>query len=131
MEFLFFLIRRLLWSILVLVGLSMVIFVIARVVPGDPARMAMGPRASQAQVDDLRARMGLDRPIATQYAAFVGGLSHGDLGLSFLTKRPVNDDIRETFGATFELVLATVTIGFVAGVPMVVTGAPVGVRESG
>ena len=123
MEFLFFLIRRLLWSVLVLAGLSVVIFVIARVVPGDPARMAMGPRASQAQVDELRARMGLDRPIAAQYAAYVAGLSHGDLGLSFLTKRPVNDDIRETFGATFELVLATITIGFVAGVPMGVLAA--------
>ncbi len=123
MEFLFFLIRRVLWSLLVLVGLSLVIFVIARVVPGDPARMAMGPRASQAQVDDLRSHMGLDRPIATQYAAFIGGLSHGDLGLSFLTKRPVNDDIRETFGATFELVLATITIGFLVGVPLGVAAA--------
>ena len=123
MEFLYFLVRRALWSILVLVGLSMVIFVIARVVPGDPARMAMGPRASQEQVAELRARMGLDQPIATQYASFIGGLSHGDLGLSFLTKRPVNDDIRETFGATFELVLATITIGFLAGVPMGVAAA--------
>ncbi|HTZ65994.1 MAG TPA: ABC transporter permease, partial [Roseiarcus sp.] len=60
MEFLYFLIRRALWSLLVLFGLSIVIFVIARVMPGDPARMAMGPRASQEQVDDLKRKMGLD-----------------------------------------------------------------------
>ena len=123
MEFLYFLIRRVLWSILVLIGLSMVIFVIARIVPGDPARLAMGPRASQEQVAELKAKMGLDKPILDQYAQFVVGLSHGDLGLSFLTKRPVNDDIAETFAATFELVLATITIAFVFGVPMGVAAA--------
>jgi peptide/nickel transport system permease protein len=122
-EFLYFLIRRVLWSILVLIGLSMVIFVIARIVPGDPARLAMGPRASQEQVAELKAKMGLDKPILDQYAQFVVGLSHGDLGLSFLTKRPVNDDIAETFAATFELVLATITIAFVFGVPMGVAAA--------
>jgi peptide/nickel transport system permease protein len=122
-EFLYFLIRRTLWSLLVLIGLSMVIFVIARIVPGDPARMAMGPRASQQQVDELKAKMGLDKSILDQYAQFVAGLSHGDLGLSFLTKRPVNDDIAETFAATFELVLATIAIAFVFGVPMGVAAA--------
>ena len=123
MEFLYFLTRRILWSLLVLIGLSMVIFVIARVMPGDPARMAMGPRASQEQVAELKARMGLDRPVLEQYVHYVAGLAHGDLGLSFLTKRPVNDDIAETFGATFELVLATITIAFVVGVPLGVVAA--------
>jgi peptide/nickel transport system permease protein len=122
-EFLYFLTRRILWSLLVLIGLSMVIFVIARVMPGDPARMAMGPRASQEQVAELKARMGLDRPVIEQYAHYVAGLAHGDLGLSFLTKRPVNDDIAETFGATFELVLATITIAFLVGVPLGVVAA--------
>ena len=122
MEFIYFLIRRVLWSLLVLIGLSITIFVIARVMPGDPARMALGPRASQEQVDDLRIKMGLDLPLLEQYQRFAIGLAHGDLGLSFLTKRPVNDDIRETFAATFELVLATIVIAFVAGVPLGVVG---------
>jgi peptide/nickel transport system permease protein len=128
LEFLYFLIRRVLWSILVLLGLSVVIFVIARVMPGDPARMAMGPRASQEQVAELTSKMGLDRPLPEQYARYVIGLTHGDLGLSFLTKRPVNDDIRETFAATFELVLATIVIAFAFGVPMGVAAA---VRKDG
>jgi peptide/nickel transport system permease protein len=123
LEFLYFLIRRVFWSLLVLAGLSIVIFVIARVMPGDPARMAMGPRASQEQVAELKTKMGLDKPLLDQYAQYVIGLSHGDLGLSFLTKRPVNDDIAETFAATLELVLATIAIAFAFGVPMGVMAA--------
>ena len=110
MEFLSFLIKRVLWSVLVLVGLSMVIFVIARVVPGDPARMALGPRATPEQVATMQAELGLDQPILQQYALFIEGLTRGDLGKSLLTERPVNDDIRETFAATFELVLCTMIL---------------------
>lgn len=117
MEFLLFLIKRVLWSLLVLVGLSMVIFTIARVVPGDPARMALGPTATQEQVIDLQHKLGLDRPLVEQYVLFVGGLARGDLGRSLLTERPVNNDIRDTFAATFELVLATIGVAFVIGVP--------------
>ena len=123
LEFLYFLIRRVFWSLLVLFGLSIVIFVIARVMPGDPARMAMGPRASQEQVDDLKRKMGLDKPLLEQYRNFIVGLSHGDLGLSFLTKRPVDEDIAETFAATLELVLATIAIAFLVGVPLGVVAA--------
>lgn len=123
MEYLFFLIRRILWSLLVLFGLSIVIFTIARAIPGDPARLALGPTATQEQVADLRAKMGLDRPLVEQYGVFLTGLARGDLGRSLLTERPVNDDIRETFAATFELVLATVTIAFVVGTPLGVAAA--------
>ena len=123
MEFVYFLIRRALWSLLVLVGLSITIFVIARVMPGDPARMALGPRASQEQVEDLKVKMGLNLPLVQQYERFALGAAHGDLGLSFLTKRPVNDDIRETFAATFELVLATIVVAFAIGVPLGVLAA--------
>jgi peptide/nickel transport system permease protein len=123
LEFLLFLIKRVLWSLLVLFGLSIVIFTIARGIPGDPARLALGPRASQEQVDDLRAKLGLDRPIVEQYGRFISGLAQGDLGQSLLTERPVNDDIRDTFAATFELVLATITIAFVFGVPLGVAAA--------
>jgi peptide/nickel transport system permease protein len=123
LEFLLFLLRRILWSLLVLVGLSIVIFGIARGMPGDPARLALGPRASQEQVQELQKTLGLDKPLYQQYGLFAAGLAHGDLGLSLLTKRPVNDDIRDTFTATFELVLATITIAFVLGVPLGVAAA--------
>lgn len=123
MEFLFFLVRRMLWSLLVLVGLSIVIFGIARVVPGDPARMALGPTATQDQVADLQAKLGLDRPIMEQYGLFMIGLTHGDLGRSLLTERAVNQDIRDTFAATFELVLFTITLALLLGVPLGVAAA--------
>jgi peptide/nickel transport system permease protein len=118
MEFLSFLIKRVGWSVLVLVGLSIVIFVIARVVPGDPARMALGPRATPEQVATMQAELGLDRPIIEQYGLFIEGLTRGDLGKSLLTERPVNDDIRETFAATFELVICTMILAMGFGVPL-------------
>lgn len=123
MEFLLFLVRRVLWSALVLVGLSIVIFAIARVVPGDPARMALGPTATQQQVIDLQHKLGLDRPIVEQYGLFVAGLLRGDLGRSLLTERAVNDDIRDTFAATFELVISTITLAFVIGLPLGIIAA--------
>lgn len=123
MEFFLFLVRRILWSLLVLVGLSVVIFTIARGIPGDPARLALGPSASQQQVDDLREKMGLDRPMIEQYGLFLSGLAQGDLGRSLLTERSVSRDISERFAATFELVLVTITIAFVIGTPLGVAAA--------
>jgi len=122
-EFVYFLIRRALWSVVVLIGLSMTIFVIARVLPGDPARMALGPRASQQQVNQLKAKMGLNLPLVEQYERFAVGAAHGDLGLSLLSQRPVNDDIAATFAATLELVLVTIVFAFAVGVPLGVLAA--------
>jgi peptide/nickel transport system permease protein len=112
-----------LWSLLVLFGLSVVIFTIARAMPGDPVRLALGPRASAEQVEQLQQSLGMDKPLVQQYGLYVTGLAEGDFGLSLLTKRPVSDDIRETFVATFELVLATITIAFVLGVPLGIVAA--------
>jgi len=123
MEFLLFLIRRILWSLLVLAGLSAVIFVIARIVPGDPARMALGPTATQAQVAQLQHELGLDLPIIQQYGLFLRDLSQGNLGRSLLTERPVTDDIRQSFAATLELVIATISMAVVLGIPMGVMAA--------
>ena len=97
--------KRLLLSIVVLVGISIVIFVIARVVPGDPARMALGPRAPQFAVDALRAEMHLDKPLPAQYVFWIKGVMVGDLGVSIVTKRPVMQDIKEFLPRTLELAL--------------------------
>jgi peptide/nickel transport system permease protein len=123
MEFAAFLLRRVLWSLLVLFGLSVVIFLIARVVPGDPARMALGPTANAEQVADLQEKLGLNLPLIQQYGLFLGGLAQGDLGRSLLTERSVNDDIAETFPATLELVVFTILFGFTFGVPLGVAAA--------
>lgn len=100
-----FLGRRAVHSIFVLFGLSIVIFVISRIMPGDPARMAVGARAPQWVVDDLREQMHLDEPLYAQYYYWLRDALQGDFGISLVTRRPVADDIREFFPATLELAL--------------------------
>jgi ABC-type dipeptide/oligopeptide/nickel transport system permease component len=118
MKFSYFLIRRFLHSILVLVGLSILIFVIARILPGDPARLALGPFAPQEQVQNLRHKMGMDQPLHLQYVSYVKGFFRGDLGLSFQTRRGVSLDIVEYLPATIELVTVSIVWVLVIGVPL-------------
>ncbi|MCK4246782.1 ABC transporter permease, partial [Candidatus Bipolaricaulota bacterium] len=102
---------------MVLVGLSVLIFIIARILPGDPARLALGPFASQEMVARLRHQMGMDQPLHLQYVAYVRGIFHGDLGLSFQTRRGVSLDIAHYLPATFELVLVAIIWVLIIGVP--------------
>ncbi len=118
MEYAFFIVRRMLWSLVVLFGLSIVIFSIARIVPGDPARIALGPLAAQEQVDALREDMGLDAPLPVQYVRYATGLLQGDLGRALLTQRKVNDDVRQTLPATLELVTFTLLLAILIGLPL-------------
>jgi len=117
MNFASFFTRRLLHSILVLVGLSILIFIIARILPGDPARLALGPFASKRQVEHLRHQMGMDQPLHLQYVSYVRGIFHGDLGLSFQTRRSVSLDIAHYLPATIELVMMAIVWVLVIGVP--------------
>jgi peptide/nickel transport system permease protein len=112
MSFFTFLVRRIIHSIFVILGLSIVIFVISRIMPGDPARMAVGARAPQWVVDNLREQMHLDEPLYAQYYYWLRDALHSDFGISLVTRRPVADDIREFFPATFELALLA---GFING----------------
>jgi peptide/nickel transport system permease protein len=105
MSLLSFLGRRAIHSIFVLWGLSVVIFVISRIMPGDPARMAVGARAPQWVVDNLREQMHLDEPLVTQYFYWLRDALRGDFGISLVTRRPVAEDIKEFFPATLELAL--------------------------
>lgn len=114
------LLQRLVISFVVLVGVSMLIFGIARIIPGDPARIALGPNATDEQIDNLRTQMHLDEPLVVQYGHFLKDLSKGDLGTSLYTNRPVTKDIAEFLPATLELVL-------VAGLLMVCIGIPLGI----
>lgn len=118
-----YLIRRLLYTIPALVGLSMLIFVIARVMPGDPARLALGPEASQEQVEKLRAELGLNLPIHIQYVRYMGGVFQGKLGVSLYSHRDVLVDLIGSFPATFELVTVAMTIAVLVGVPLGIVSA--------
>jgi len=107
----------------VIVGVSILIFTVARIIPGDPARIALGPNATAEQVAALRAARHLDEPIPVQYGYFLRDLSHGDLGKSLYTNRPVTTDIAQFLPATLELVLFAGIIMIVAGVPLGIVAA--------
>ncbi|AFV11913.1 D,D-dipeptide ABC transport system permease protein DdpB [Thermacetogenium phaeum DSM 12270] len=110
------LLKRIGLSIFVLFGLSILIFFISRVVPGDPARLALGPRAPEWAVENLRQEMHLDKPLYVQYALWLNGFVHGDLGKSLVTRRPVTTDIKEFLPATLEIVILSAIVLLVGGV---------------
>src|SRR5438132_9034845 len=85
--------QRLALTVPVFLSVVSVIFLVVRVLPGDPAQAALGENASRQAVDALRTRLGLDAPMPIQYARFVGDLVHGDLGVSMINGTPVRDQI--------------------------------------
>lgn len=107
----------------VLVGLSILIFIIARVVPGDPARLALGPRTPEVTVQKLRQEMNLDEPIYLQYVLWVKGVLHGDFGKSLITRRPVIKDIKEFLPATLEMVMLSALFMIVGGITLGILSA--------
>jgi ABC-type dipeptide/oligopeptide/nickel transport system permease component len=123
MGMLAYLLRRALTLLFVLFGLAVLIFIIARIVPGDPARIALGPLATATQVTELREEMGLNASFPVQLWSYLSGLAQGDLGKSLLTSRPVMEDIRGALPATFELVLVTIVLQIVVSIPLGVMAA--------
>jgi len=118
-----YILSRLAQMIVVLVGVSVLIFVLTRVLPGDPVAAALGDRATVGQMAQLRAEMGLDLPLWQQYARFVTGLFSGNMGLSLVEKRDVSIVIAERLPATLELIFAALFIAIVVGVPLGVLAA--------
>lgn len=118
-----FLIRRTAYSVFVLLGLSIVIFIIARIMPGDPARMAVGARAPQWVVDRIHASMHLDQPLPVQYYYWLRDALRGDFGLSLVTQRPVTSDIKEFLPASLELVFLAAIISATVGIGLGILSA--------
>jgi peptide/nickel transport system permease protein len=115
--------RRLLFMVFVLWGVSIITFFLARVAPGDPARLIAGPHANAEAIANVRAIYGLDKPVPVQYVQYLGGLLHGDLGTSFVTRRPVAEDLLAFFPATLELSLYALLIGSTIGIAIGVASA--------
>jgi ABC-type dipeptide/oligopeptide/nickel transport system permease component len=111
-------IRRLLVSIPTLLAVLTIIFLIVRVAPGDPAHAALGDYASEAAVERLRERMGLDQPIYVQYFDFLFGLLRGDLGTSMISQQPVAQQIASVLPYTLQLTFAGIVLGILMGVPL-------------
>ncbi|MHC1771467.1 MAG: ABC transporter permease [Flexilinea sp.] len=102
--------------VLVLLGLSILVFIIGRVLPGDPARQALGPHAPESTVETLRREMNLDKPMVSQYFLWLKGVVKLDLGKSLLTRRNVIEDIRQYLPATLEIVILAAIFMTVGGI---------------
>jgi len=115
-----FLIRRFGLLAITLFGLTLVVFSVSHIAPGDPARLAAGPDANQEQIELIRKEFGLDEPLPVQYVTYLGNLLRGDLGRSIRTRHDVRQDIRDFLPATLELVfcamLLAVTLGIASGI---------------
>jgi peptide/nickel transport system permease protein len=116
-------VRTLLLSLITLFGVSVLIFLMLRVLPGDPARVLAGLDASAEQVDRIRAQLGLDEPLLVQYWSFISGVLQGDLGISARTSRPVALEIMARMPATLTLAVVATVIGSVVGVSAGVVAA--------
>jgi len=123
--------QRTLWKIartlgsvvITMLGLMFITFIIGRVMPVDPVLAVVGERATNEVYEQVYRDMGLDKPLLVQFGYYIWDVLHGDFGMSLLNARPVAEDIRRVFPATFELATLGVLIGVVIGVPLGVMAA--------
>ena len=113
-----YILRRCAMLIPVILGVVFIVFVMMYVTPGDPARMVLGEQAPQEDVDNLRAEMGLDDPFLFQFGRYVyKAVVHGDIGRSYITKRPVWDELMTAFPITLKLSALAMGIALLVGIP--------------
>ena len=113
-----FVVRRLLLLVPILLGLSILVFLWIRALPGGPAQALLGERATAESIAEIEEIYGLDRPIHEQYLAYLETVVKFDLGTSITSRRPVVDEIQERFPATIELALAAMVFSVAVGIPL-------------
>ena len=118
-----FLLRRLLLTIPVLIGVATLVFSLIHLIPGDPVQAMLGESASPQDIADLRERLGLNRPLYVQYGSFMKGVATGDLGTSLRTNQTVASAIGERMPATFELALAAMIVATAIAIPLGIIAA--------
>jgi peptide/nickel transport system permease protein len=111
-----FLLKRILLLIPSLIGVTVMVFVISHVVPADPVGIALGPEATQEQINAMREAWGLNQPLYVQYGIFLKNLVQGDLGYSLVSKRAVTEELGYYFPATFELTTASMILSILLGI---------------
>ncbi len=119
----FYILRRLGWMVVVLFGVAVVTFVIAFLVPGDPARLYAGTNASPATVKIIHHQLGLDRPLLIQFGDYLWRVLHLDFGFSYRYSAPVLPAILQRFPATAELAIAGVFVELAVGIPIGILAA--------
>jgi peptide/nickel transport system permease protein len=118
-----FLLRRLLLTIPVLLGVATLVFSLIHLVPGDPVQTMMGESAAPEEIARVRAQLGLDRPLYEQYWTFLKGVGTGDLGVSLRTNEPVAQAIAARMPATIELAIAAMCLAVVIAIPLGIVAA--------
>jgi ABC-type dipeptide/oligopeptide/nickel transport system permease component len=118
-----FLLRRLLLTVPVLLGVATLVFALIHLVPGDPAQAMLGEGASAQDLVQLREQLGLNRPLLVQYTTFLSGLVRGDLGMSLSRNQPVTTLILERIPATAELAFAAMAVAMVLAIPLGIAAA--------
>jgi dipeptide transport system permease protein len=116
-------VKRLLMAIPSLIGVVIVTFLLTRALPGDPAAYFAGPAATKEAVEQVRVKLGLDKPLLVQFVRYVGDLSHGDLGVSLTTGQPVATEIKTRLPASAELTLLGLIVAMAAAVPLGILAA--------
>jgi len=118
-----YIIRRLGGAVIVLLGISIITFVIAFLVPANPARAIVGPHAPESLVLQVDKQLGLDQPLPVRYVNYMNNLVHGNLGMSYVLDQPVTSLIEQRVGATAQLALAAWILEIVIGIPLGIISA--------
>ena len=120
-----FILRRLLLAIPTLFGVLVIVFLLLYVAPGDPVQEMVGERADPETVARLRAELRLDDPLHMQFMHYTGGVVQGDLGKSYITRRPIRQDIAERFPKTLQLAGAAMLLASIVGITIGILSARV------
>jgi peptide/nickel transport system permease protein len=115
--------RRILFLLPVLVGVSFIVFSLLYITPGDPARMVLGDQATEEAVQEFRNKEGLNDPFLVQYGRYVYKAIQGDIGRSYMTRRPVSDEILSAFPSTIKLAALSMVIAILLGIPFGIISA--------
>ena len=118
-----FILKRLLMLIPVLIGVTLLVFLILNMAPGDPAKVILGEQATPEQIAELREQMGLNVPVLVQYGRYIVKLVQGDMGDSYKTKGPVSEEVFNRFPNTIQLTVAAMLIAIVVAIPLGVIAA--------
>lgn len=115
--------KRILMMIPVIIGVSLLVFLVLKMTPGDPARVVAGSEADEATVEQIREELGLNKPVLQQYVDYMLALLHGDMGTSYTTRKPVADEILARMPTTFILAFAGVFVAVLIGIPLGIISA--------
>uniref|UniRef100_A0A7C2C0Q1 ABC transporter permease n=1 Tax=Thermus islandicus TaxID=540988 RepID=A0A7C2C0Q1_9DEIN len=118
-----YVLRRLLGLVPVLFGISLLVFLFLKLIPGDPAQAILGERGSPEQLQALREKLGLNRPLHVQYLTFLRNVLTGDLGVSAVSTIPVAEELKRRWPATFELALSATLVAVALGIPLGILAA--------